>query len=219
MAMLVGCGRLGFDGGDASPAGEAGVIPDAPPGTMYVTFGETPGADHANVTIDTFLDSTAPTTVRGGASTSLCDLSPQRNVLVRFDVSALAPTTTVLAAELEVEVMNTAASPTNDVFEVLESWTEDAATWQNRLVGTPWTTIGGSRGTTALGTFAALARTSRLVIPLDAGGVSVVQHWVNDPTANHGFALVSEAGSWDLATRDHGTEVYRPLLRLTVPVN
>jgi hypothetical protein len=223
--LLASCGRFGFSSpSDAAPRdADAAVeidapVVDAPPGTTFVTFGEAPGTTYANVTIDVHLDSAFPTTARGNLSTLLCEASPARPVLLRFDVSALPASTTVIAADLIFSTFGIADSPATDIYEVLESWTELDATWQDRTTGVSWQGAGAtppSRSAMSLATFAVQNTTTRITAAL-TDAAPVIQRWVADPASNHGFALVSASGSWNAAAHDHNGDIYRPVLRLTI---
>src|SRR5512142_31271 len=94
--MVCGCGRIDFD-----ELGDSGI----PANAVTVTFGETGTTTFSGVTRDTFLDSDVPDN-NFGLSTEIKVDSSHAVGLVRFDISAIPPSATVVAASLHVVVAN-----------------------------------------------------------------------------------------------------------------
>ena len=227
-----GCGRLGFDLGvdvDAASSRDAArdAMRDAPPGSI-VSFGERTGATHAGVTTDTMLSASQPANNYGGDDSA--NSAPGAPGLVRFDVSALAPGTTIDGAELHLGVDNALlGGGTAEAFALLEAWTEGSAmgaagvaNFTTRVSGTAWTNAGaaapGSRSATLLASFTPAASNTDTTIALNAAGVAAVQGWIDAPATNFGFAVDVSAGggTWAFVTRESTSPALRPLLVLTV---
>lgn len=226
---IVGCGRIGFDGPhdgsvhdgsviDASD--DAFAIPDGPAGSRTETWGEGQ-ADHTNVTIDTFVSGlSSPVDQRDmnfGAATSFA--FSEGVALLRFDLRAIAPSATVVAAYLRVAITNP-GSISFSIHRVLETWDEGngnrnvgVASWNQRTPGVAWTNPGvgspGSAATSALAT----------IRPGMGGSVQLntadVQEWVSSPAANHGIVLYpSENNDTFIASREAASSTTRPLLTI-----
>lgn len=237
--VLCGCGRWGFsedpalvDGpgggggdGNGSAMGDGGPPVDAA-GTVF-TFGERTGAQHTGVTTDTWLSSTNQTANYGGDDNMSC--SPANTALLRFDVTAIAPGTTVVAAELHIETEDTGLSSGSvQVFQVLQPWTEGTnqgasgiANYTQRVSATAWANAGagapGSRSATVIGQFDPATLQTDYTVMLGAAGVAAVQSWVNTPSSNDGlaFAVTAGGGSVSFQTRTAGASS-APLLVITV---
>src|SRR5262245_16286727 len=189
LAVATGCGRIGFGvASDGASGDDAAQFDDA--GHRIVSFGETGTATYSNVTADTFLDS-SHTNFNYGAGAGV-ESQPSTIVgLMRFDLSALPPTQTVLAAKLIWFLQATDTGASVDLYRVTEPWTEGtvignpgAASWTQRMANIPWTTVGagapGSRESVSLAQFRPTSP-GALSIPLDAAGVSVVEGWIANP--------------------------------------
>lgn len=118
------------------------------------------------------------------------DAAPRRVTLVFFDLTAFAPGTVVVGAELHVTVFDPLESGAFQLFPLTESWTETGATWDERDPGVPWS--GGlSRPTldanALLGEFSPRTPGAAMVV-LDP---ALVQGWISTPASNYGFAGVS----------------------------
>jgi len=176
---------------------DGGVDPPDASGATLITFGEDGTADVSGVTFDTTLSSSFPTQ-SAGDNPSVEIEAGVSTALLRFDISSIATTSTVVSAELEVW---TNFSPSQggmaNVYAASEAWDEASATWQERASGMPWSTPGadgGSRGvmlgsitTTNEMFFESLE--SRL--PIDP---AVVQAWISRPSDNHGFIIAPVSG-------------------------
>lgn len=235
VVAVAGCGRWGFDNDDldASHGDSGGGTKDAAidafsMGTMVVSFGERTGATHLNVSTDTSLSSTQPTFNYGGDDSF--NNSPTDVALLRFDLTALPPSTVVVGAQLRIASEDTAlASGTAEIYQALEAWTEGSgmgaagvANYTMRTVALPWTTPGagapGSRSTTSVGSFVPSAINTDYAVTFNAAGVAAVQGWVNTPATNFGFAITVSAGggSWKVLSREALPATKCPLLVLTI---
>lgn len=235
---MCGCGRWGFaddpalvdaPGSNAMRDGSGSSMPDAPidaAGTV-MTFGERTGSQHTGVTTDTWLSSTTQTANYGGDDNF--GVSPSNVGLIRFDISAIAPGTTVVAGELHIKTEDFGlASGSVQVFQVLQPWTEGAnqgtagvANYTQRMNATNWTNAGAgapsSRSATVIATFVPASLTTDYTVTLDAAGVAMVQSWVNSPASNDGMAFVVTAGGGNVnfQSRTAGAS-NAPLLVITV---
>ncbi len=214
MASSGGSAGTSAVGGSPSDAGSPGLGGGTPVG-----FGDRTDADYQACT-DTWIIEYAPTQNRGtNGSIMLTGEAGKRQVgLVYFDISALVAGTTVTGAELQ---LRTNADEYTDgeinVYQMLESWVDLEATWNERTTGVAWTTLGagvGSRSDVALATFAAAVDFTIYHVPLPA---TLIQGWVDDPASNFGLALVHtgiDIGQFYAGSS--GTESNRPLLVVTV---
>ena len=157
------------------------------------------------------------------------DSNPPGVALLRFELSALPPSTQVVAAELHVYILaDTAnAGAVSQVFRVLESWDEGtgtsagtigAASWQERTAGVAWLAAGAappSRDTVVLGQLQPTMADTTYVIPFGPDGLQTIGDWIRDQTSNNGFELVlGSNGGW---TFQSGESVHpRPVLVLSV---
>lgn len=207
--LLCGCGRWGFTDDpalrDAAPGG-GDATPDAPSDAagLVATFGERSGAQHTGVTTDTWLSSTSQTANYGGDDNF--SVSPTSVGLLRFDVSAIPPTTQVVAAELHIKTEDFGLSSGSvQLFQVLEPWTEGTgqgasgvANYTQRMNATSWANAGagapGSRSATVVAQFDPATLSTDYTVMFNAAGVAMVQGWVNTPANNDGMAFLVTAG-------------------------
>ena len=197
---------------------------DTPPGSVLATFGETLDATYRNVTTDTYLDGSVDVVDErvnnfGGSDELRIRANGPERTLLRFDVSAIPASATILDARLRLTIITAAVAGSISVHPVLETWDEGnldgtagVANHTSRLAGQPWTTAGagpGSSGDT-LGAFD----------PTAAGGVTfvlptaIVAGWIT--TANHGLLLASNSDDrTELASSEATPASTRPLLFVT----
>src|SRR5262252_4186703 len=131
--MSSACGRLGFaplaDDGSTSSNSDGNVHSDVLP-SKVVSFGERPGATHANVTMDSGIMGSQPFVNFGGSDT--VSISAIASGLVRFDVSALVPGTKLASAELHLASASD-ATEVMGLFDSPETWTEGAGKGTNGI--------------------------------------------------------------------------------------
>lgn len=195
---------------DAAPDAASDAPPDAfvPPATT----------NHPSVA-DTFIASDFPSSTNGGdfptQTSSLTDGGPARNALFRFDLTSIATTATVSAAELHIWT-DEDAGETVTLYPVLEAWDEATATWNQRSTGVAWSAAGAappSRGTTATATISPSTTFTAYVVTIPP---AVVAGWVASPATNHGFVLVTtDADGSRFSTKENATASVRPYLRVT----
>ena len=174
--LLITACRLDFD-----RAPNDAVIPR---GELW---GEDDNADHRNVTVDTFVSGETFPDERDTNFGGELDLRAghQHIALVRFDLSAIPPTSRVASAALRFDISGRYAGI--DLYAVLESWSETSATWNRRTAGAMWTTPGvgaGSRDAQPLASLADGDGQHFLALP-----TALVETWIASPAMNFGLAI------------------------------
>jgi hypothetical protein len=177
-------------------------------------------------TRDTWLQQTAPDT-NNGADDALSldvrgtDTNPNTAEwpLVRWDVSAVPPGSTVQDATITLVVNNTSPG-TFDLYASLRPWVENQATWNAFATGQPWQTPGGTgasdRGATLVGTFNPAAN-GATTITLNAAGRDLIESWINSPAENYGlmFSNGTVFNGAEFRSREFATVGSRPKLTLS----
>ncbi len=185
--------------------------PDAPPDAAIPVTTDHPSA------ADTFLFSGAAATNYSTQTSALVDGAVDNGaavVLVRFDLTALPPGTTITAAELHLWT-DTDPGLLCTFYQLLEPWDEPTATWSSRSTGVAWTGAGAappSRGTVALGALVPSQASTEYTLPLDP---TVVTSWLT-PATNYGLVITSASTDGTrFSTREHGNVARRPYVRIT----
>ena len=142
--------------------------------------------------------------------------------LFRFDLSSVPAGATINSATLTLSVTRTPSGCVNSLFDlhrVSESWgegnngghgggtTADAneASWNSRFApGTPWTTPGGSFAP-AVSASRSIGGNGSYTFSSTAGLVSDVQSWVNNPSGNFGWELISQSENTPTSIRLFGS--------------
>jgi hypothetical protein len=201
------------------------ILPDAPPSSGTLTFGETGTATHAGVTFDTYLELMSPTLAFGGQDKLYADgLAEARIALIRFDVTAIPADAQVVSASLR---LRTTVEPSNALIvltRMLEAWDEGTSfgmagtpNWTQRTLDTNWSTPGAappSRGTDVVGSVVPSSQNTSYDVELDR---DVVASWVADPASNFGLAMVNDAGdAVAFVSRSVTPASDRPLLTVEV---
>lgn len=193
-------------------------------GTVTKAFqnGVAPTTSYAG-TRDAHLSELAPTTNYGSANPLIVDgdagSGKDMYVLLRWDVGAVPPGSTVQSARIKLHVTN-ASTQTYELYRLSRAWTETGATWNQAATGTNWAVPGAKgstdRGSTVRGTVTATA-TGLVTITLNSSGVSMVQSWVDSPSGNYGLILAdpANADSLQFASREASTASQRPRLEIT----
>jgi hypothetical protein len=145
-----------------------------------------------------------PTVVSGGLGVPAANET--RRALMRFDLAGQIPSgSTVTSATVRVVVTMVPLSPVNSTFglhRVLQSWAETSVTWT-----TPWSTPGAAgAGDSAATPSSSVAVSGVGAYTFDATPdlVADVQLWVDNPTANSGWLLKSDAESALRSARHFG---------------
>lgn len=192
--------------GGANTGGSGGGVQDP----ITKTFGEGPDTDHSGVTTDTKIrgDNVTQSYNYGAGWHITPDASPITYGLLRFDISAIPLDAVVISATLELwtaTCTDCQANPGSTValYELYQSWDEGnydsdvtpttgTANWNYRTTTgiTSWASPGAappSRASSPMATFAPTALNTKYAITLPT---SVVQTWVNMPSANCGVLLM-----------------------------
>ncbi|MFT3926641.1 MAG: DUF3616 domain-containing protein [Myxococcales bacterium] len=181
--------------------------------------GQLPSTSYTG-TRDTMLEASAPTTTNGTDTALSVDGDDAKNALLLWDVSASIPTTATVQSASITLVVSDKSSDTFTLYEAKQTWDESKASWNVYATGSNWQVAGGAgsldRGTTALGSFSA-GSTGTYTITLNAAGIAVVQNWVANPSANHGFFLVgpSSTNRLEFRSSEYGTKSQRPKLTVS----
>jgi hypothetical protein len=170
-------------------------------------------------TRDTTILGEFPEDARFGTSPKLeLDGKPDQISLIRWDTTAIPPSSTVSAVSITYNVVNASVSE-YQVYEALRPWDEQTATYLLAASEQPWGAPGAAGATdragTALGEFK--GRSLGLVtIDLNAAGVAMVQEWVTNPASNFGIVIQNLADSidddLDFSSREAGRVLLRPRL-------
>ncbi|MGQ9733046.1 MAG: DNRLRE domain-containing protein [Candidatus Zipacnadales bacterium] len=126
-----------------------------------------------------------------------------RRALVRFKLTSMPPTATVVKATLKLHVRNLFQdSDRIRVHRTMTSWTENGVTWANFPDFDP-TLVGATSVTTSN-------------VPIEIDVTKLVQLWVAKPTTNRGCVLqgtnLPNPRAVLLATREFGEAAKRPKL-------
>ena len=190
---------------------------------MTFQDGVAPDAGYAG-TADTVLSQAAPTTNYGADPAGLVDgddpvgSGNDLSSLLRWDVSAIPPGSTVQSAVIVLNVTNASAGA-YPLYGLTRTWAEAEATWSQARVGDPWAAAGATgaadRGATVLGLLSAGA-TGPIQITLNPAGVAAVQSWVNSPAANFGLIVadpaITDGADWSASEAAPATS--RPALTI-----
>lgn len=237
MSLVLASCRFGFDeqrldlGDDAAidddaAADDAALVDamiDAPNNAVTVTFGERATATFQGVTADTYISNeTGEPGLNYGASDDLrSEQDVSERILMKFTVTGIPSTATVLSASLDVEVVNENPLATWELHPLLEDWVEGSldgttgvANFVNRNLTTAWATAGAGMPNSAGPTFAT-------AVPAVLGVLSItipaatVQGWVTTPATNFGFIFYNtHTNSARIASSEEATQ-FRPLLSVT----
>src|SRR5262245_15597272 len=162
-------------------------------------FGLLPVANVA-ASQDTYIESRPPDDTKNhGTSTSLVadrEATDLQRVLVQFDLSAIPANATINSATLSMQATQIGGALNISVYEIQESWSEgvkdggvDAASWNERETGTPWTAAGGTFDSTAVASI-----NTNSVGQHSWDITSLVQAWVDGTKANNGVMIGSPDG-------------------------
>jgi hypothetical protein len=209
--------------GGESPSGGGGTGTGTT-NALVATFGERSDADFQGVTADTQLDWFYDNRNYGTSPTGWIDDFP-RVILLRFDLEMLG-SVTVAGATLHLFTDPDALASSNAntrVFEILEGWDEGTqdgkpgiANWYDRTPTDLWTEPGcgiGSRSDTELATFKGDMVDQEYDVDLPA---ALIQGWVDDPSTNHGVALVCyQADETGFVLSENATTDHRPMLTIS----
>jgi hypothetical protein len=146
--------------------------------------------------------------------------SDERAFVLKWDVSAIPPSATVVSATLGVEVQSSTVED-YQVYEVKRVWAAPQATWNVAVVGPSgaWQ-VPGAQGASdrgsLVGTLGGDGLTGAHVVPFNSSGIAMVQSWVSTQVS-HGVIIAnpSNTDSVMIHTADASTVSKRPRLSVT----
>ena len=212
--------RLTADDGDLKTSDEVAVAVGDQYPTTTLSFQD--GVDGYVGTRDTRLKARYATKNYGSFRTLQLEGDPDRSAFLKWDLSSVTPGTPVESVSMTINVTG-ASSNSYEIYALNRDWLESEATWNEASSGTPWELAGAQgdsdRGSVVLGTVSASSK-GLLTVELNAGGVSVVQSWIDDPASNFGFAIQDysddNTNGLNFDSREVSTIGNRPKLDLTV---
>ena len=165
------------------------------------------------------------------------DLGNVRRALIRFDLSAIPPGSTITAASVQLRLSRSRpGTHPASLHRVLAPWGEGAsdaadpegmgappqpgdATWIHRFFDTQfWTTPGGDFVGTPSAT-TSIPNQNGFYTWTGQGIVTDVQYWLDEPTANHGWILrgneTQDQSAKRFDSRENPTAANRPQLIVT----
>lgn len=186
-----------------------------------------PGAEG----FDSWMDSNNPTTNSGTSTEMQVMNSPEKNSIIKYDVSSIPSSATVTSATFSLFFHNTGGTggaPTINLHRVLRNWVEAEVTFNNWKSANAWTTGGAkSNGNDRSATISASHTTPSTPSNAfeDWTGSQLdtdVQNFVNGTWSNYGWGLYTTTASSlenDFRTSDWTTASERPKLVVvyTVP--
>jgi len=218
-AVEVGAGRFAVAAPGPAPASRP--LPQVVV-TRSFQDGVSPAPSYSG-TRDATLSDGAPSSNFGAEKTVRADGSDKRvhlAALLKWDLSDIPPGSRVLSAQIELNIVSTCKGQPYRFHEVRIPWEEGEATWKNRDANFPWQVAGArgglDRGTAVLATLAPYEKGEHTVL-LNGPGLQAVQGWINYPSANNGFVIVSPGNpdGVDFSSREASTPAQRPKLRVT----
>jgi hypothetical protein len=193
---------------------------DAPPlEPLQLTFGEDGVSGRVSgVTTDTVLNGGLPDQPNGDNPSFTAEEVGPIHGLLRFDLSSIPTTATVVGAELEVWTnFSPSQGGTAELFRVAEEWDEATATWNERSTGVAWTVAGGTTTGEAVGSITTTndmffeSLETRIELP-----VALVAGWVAEPASNHGLIFVPTSGFVGLLSSEAVLIENAPILHVSI---
>ncbi len=170
-------------------------------------------------TRDASLFYNSPTRNYGDVSPLETDGSPDKSILLYWDLSDIPAGSIIEQVSITFNVTN-GTSHTYEFYELKRPWVESEATWNEYASGQNWATGGadgaGDRGTTVLGTLKSSSGSKTLA--LNQAGVAVVNSWVDNPTLNNGFIIMDYTNATngiDLSSREASNASKHPKITIT----
>ncbi len=170
-------------------------------GVMYVLlFGMLPVSSVLADTIsvfnpdaDTYIYNSHPDTNYGTATSMKAAGDRASKVLMHFDLSSIPSSATIVDAKLEVYIDSQAGETYFKIYQLLNEWNENEATWNIRKAGVNWDSAGGDmdEGTfyggpqifaSDVGKYKTIS--AEAATPLK----NLIQDWVSGNKANYGVA-------------------------------
>lgn len=172
----------------------------------------------AEVAYDTSIRSDAPTANDGALDFLEMDAAPRRVSLVFVDFTVIATDAQVVGAEFHASVFDPIETGAFQLYPITESWTETAATWEQREPGVPWS---GGLSVPTLDANALLGEAAPRAIGATAWTLdaAIIQGWIATPPSNFGFAAVSsspDGRGGQMRSSEYATADERPYVLVTL---
>lgn len=135
-------------------------------------------------------------------------LSAAQRGVIRFDATEVRRDLQVTSARVELNQTTSSSSGnlagTFELHRMERGFDEDAVSWNNAAGSTtPWTTAGGDYDSSPVATTSTTGAGEQRLAFADVGTATalrdLVQSWVEDPAANHGFAVTGNGGTPEAA--------------------
>ena len=235
LALLVGCGRLGFEARDDGAIASGDVQlddagnpiidadPDAPPmGSMVIRFGEAPTADVMGVTTDTYVSQQDAGDNFGASDNLRIERDQGARGLLRFDLSSVPTTAVITLARLHLGI-EVATPSTISIHRVQEAWTEGnldgapgAANFTFRSGIVIWSILGAGQPASVTAEVANFSGSTMGGIDI-ALPTAMVQAWIADPAMNFGILFASNSDETvRLISSEGDPTTERPVLAVTI---
>jgi len=170
------------------------------------------------ITADTYILSRNPSANFNTSIVNFCSSRVNYNAstLLYLDIGPITPGFSCLSALLHVKTYSSYADQYAQSFQILTSWHNEQATWNNRLTGTPWGVSGGQQGID----FLVDPSDTQLIVPSDwtvFDVTSICNSWFLGYTSPLGFWLRPSSGVLynGFCSLEYATEADRPYLTFT----
>lgn len=191
--QVLGASRATIDNTGVFAIMSGPTAPTAP--QACTTFNLTSGED-------TWIERDSATTTHGADATLATDGSPDRGILIKWDLSSVTfpAGSSVSSATITVQVSNSSGDA-YPLYALNRDWSEAQANWNVYSTGNNWGTAGAQsvsadRDGTSLGSTPSDNSTGSRTIQLNASGLAQVEAWLAGTDNNYGF-IISE---YDTAT-------------------
>jgi len=193
-----------------------------PAGGTQFTVSLQNGVNGYNGMVDTYLKDSSSNKNYGNDDELVAHGNPDRSALMQWDVSSIPQGSVVQSASITLFVTNTTRDEF-ELYEVLRTWFELDASWNEAAPGQSWglagaQQIGTDRANTVLGTFTS-PNGGLTTLTLNAAGIALVQSWINSPSTNRGVIMQDyDNGTSDgvgFSSSEATTVANRPKLTIT----
>jgi hypothetical protein len=143
----------------------------------------------------------------------------EQSCLIRWDLSSLPSTSTVLAACLWVQVTDPSVR-TIEPPRLTRAWSETQATWLSASSGVAWEKAGAKGATDRDGATITYIKSTEPGTSLYAISASVVQGWITTPASNFGISIANSAAfdGLSIASSEAANTNDRPALLVAVAI-
>ncbi len=191
-------------------------IPTSTPGGPTSTPTATPTATSSSGgetnNQDTYIDYNSQSATHGEDSTlnvqayGPASESHHVRAFLQFNLNHYGSTAST--AILKIHISNLVSGGGIKVFEVLEDWTDEGASWDDRMTGVPWGTEGGTLASEYIGSKVHTSSAENGWMSFNI--TPLFNDWINGIEDNHGIALVPGAMNLNVTfdSMDSSTQPY-----------